>query len=152
MFYPYKIFILIIFITMAGNISLAQSLLAFHEPEISFEVKESEAPSTEALSSQSAASSFTHATFKITTDTKKINATLVQKEAVLLLHLTSPHNQVYLQASDAIGQQVMSVDYPEMEAGFYEIPVLPFSPQARLYFISLVINQKTYSFQISPTL
>nr|WKN39340.1 hypothetical protein K4G66_11625 [Tunicatimonas sp. TK19036] len=130
----------------------AQELLAYHEPEITLQMKDySGEQTTQKVLSTAKSTNYTHATYKITQDTKKINTTLVQQEAVLLLHLTSQKNQVYVKASNAIGQQVMSVHYPAMESGFYEIPVLPSAYQSQLYSVSLVINQKSYSFQISPT-
>lgn len=152
MIYAYKILIFTYFITIMGSTLHAQDLLAYHEPEINLQIKNNSGQLTTKVPLASAKSAeYTHTTYKITQDTKKINTKLVQKEAVLLLHLTSQKNQVYVKARDAIGQQVMSARYPSMESGFYEIPVLPVAHQSHLYFVSLVINQKTYSFQISPT-
>lgn len=96
------------------------------------------------------ASEYTHATYKITQATKKINTTLVRKEATLLMHLTAANNQITVQVSDIRGQLINATYYPKIEAGFYEIPVLPSPTQSQLYFVSLVINRETYSFQISP--
>lgn len=93
---------------------------------------------------------YTHATHKITQSTKKINTTLVRKEALLLIHLTSDSNQIVIRVTDNQGKALSAVQYPEMEAGFYELPVLPSTRRPQLYFVSLIINHQTYSFQISP--
>ncbi|MEQ9439047.1 MAG: hypothetical protein RIG62_08355 [Cyclobacteriaceae bacterium] len=148
----YKILLFTCFITITGFTCRAQSLLAYGEPGVKLLMKHVPAqPDTQKSTLSSSTVNFTHATYKITQETKKINTTLVQKDAVLLLHLTSPNNQIYVQASDAIGQKVLSAHYPAMEAGFYEIPVLPTTSRTQLYSISLVVNRETYSFQISPT-
>ncbi|MEM9671427.1 MAG: hypothetical protein ACFB15_04630 [Cyclobacteriaceae bacterium] len=93
---------------------------------------------------------YTHATHKITRSTKKINTTLVRKEAMLLMHLTSDSNQIVVRVTDTQGRIINATQYTEMEAGFYEVPVLPETTHPQLYFVSLIINHQAYSFQISP--
>ena len=74
----------------------------------------------------------------------------MRKEALLLMRLTSDNNQIVVRVTDTQGRTVNATQYTEMEAGFYEIPVLPATTHPQLYFVSLIINHQAYSFQISP--
>ncbi|MEM9833048.1 MAG: hypothetical protein AAF944_20610 [Bacteroidota bacterium] len=125
------------------------NLLAYPPSQLALVLKfdEVEDARSSPLSGASTAK-YSHSTYKITQVTKKINTTLVRNGADLLVRFTNSNNQVVVQVSDVRGQSVHSVYHDNMEAGFYEIPVLPANGQSALYFVSLVINQQAYSFQV----
>ena len=145
----YKILLITYFAVTTSDASLFASVV-YAPPELTLLVKSGKmvvSPPSEA--SQKPLAEYSHTAYKITQTTRKINTALVHKEADLLIHFTEDNNQVIVQVSDVQGRVVSSVHHPAMDAGFYEIPVLPSSNTSSLYFISLIINQQTYSFQVS---
>jgi len=125
--------------------------LVYSPPTLLLYVKANEATSArQPQGTKLSPAKYTYTTHKITQSTKKINTTLVRKEALLLMHLTSDSNQIVVRVTDTQGKTVNATQYTEMESGFYEIPVLPATTQSQLYFVSLIINHQAYSFQISP--
>lgn len=143
--------LLIAYLAATTSFAKSNSDLAYNSPTLLLYVKANETTSRRQLHyTEFSAAKYTYATHKITRSTKKINTTLVRKEALLLMHLTSDSNQIVVRVTDTQGRIVNATQYTEMEAGFYEIPVLPSTTQSKLYFVSLIINHQAYSFQISP--
>lgn len=143
--------LLIIYFTVTTSFAKSNLDLAYAPPNLLLYVKAKEKTiSPKSQPTELSSARYTHTTHKITQSTKKINTTLVRKEALLLMHLTSGGNQIVVRVTDTHGRIINAIQYIEMEAGFYEIPVLPITTQPQLYFVSLIINNQAYSFQISP--
>ncbi len=129
--------------------SYSANLLAYSPPQLTLVLRLDEAEGVmNSSTNEVSTTKYSHTTYKITQVTKKINTTLVRNGADLLVHFTDPNNQIVVQVSDVRGQSVHSVYHDNMETGFYEIPILPAGGQSALYFVSLIINQQAYSFQV----
>ena len=125
------------------------TLLASSPPKLTLVLKSDVKEATSSLSSNASFADYSHTSYKIIRSTRKINTTLVRNGADLLVHFTDPNNQVVVQVSDVQGTLINTTSHINMEAGFYEIPVLPSDNESSLYFVSLIVNQQAYSFQVS---
>ncbi len=144
----YKILLITHFLITVGYASSAM-LLASSPPKLTLVLKSDVKEVAELLSSNTSYTDYSHTSYKIIQLTRKINTTLVRNGADLLVHFTAPNNQVIVQVSDIQGTLINTTSHINMEAGFYEIPVLPSDNESSLYFVSLIVNQQAYSFQVS---
>ncbi|WKN45858.1 hypothetical protein [Tunicatimonas pelagia] len=127
----------------------AEALLANSPPALALLIKSGVKNTAKSSSSDASFADYSHTSYKITQSTRKINTALVRKGADLLVHFSKPNNQVVMQVTDVQGKVVNATHHANMEAGFYEIPVLPSNNEPSLYFVSLIVNQQVYSFQVS---
>ena len=144
----YKISLITCFAVLITFIS-AEILLASSPPEMVLVLKSGNRNNAALISSDASFADYSHTSYKINSSTRKINTTLVRKGADLLVHFTESNNQVVVQVSDVQGTIISATYHANIESGFYEIPVLPSGNESPLYFVSLVINQQTYSFQVA---